>query len=273
MKLRVLIDNHSLGLPGEWGLSFLIEAEGRRILFDVGRSDLFMRNAHHLDVDLANLDWVVISHGHYDHTWGLPHLIRSYMETNTPVEERPTVVSHPDAFRQRFNSKGKESGSLISAHELARHFELTLSREPVWLTDRLAYLGEIQRRNDFEARKPLGKILIDGQPADDFLLDDTGLAYRTPEGLVVIVGCSHSGICNIVEQAKRVCQDDRVVDIVGGFHLQKPPRQQLAATVEYLTALKPRALHPCHCTDLASKIALSKAGAIGEVGVGLTLEY
>jgi 7,8-dihydropterin-6-yl-methyl-4-(beta-D-ribofuranosyl)aminobenzene 5'-phosphate synthase len=79
--------------------------------------------------------------------------------------------------------------------------------------------------------------------------------------------------CNIVEYAKKVCEDDRVVDIVGGFHLLNPPAEQLKGTVAYMKSLQPGSVHACHCTDLDSKIALSRVVDLKEVGVGLTLEY
>lgn len=92
-------------------------------------------------------------------------------------------------------------------------------------------------------------------------------------GLVIVTGCSHAGICNIVEQARRVCGEDRVIDIIGGFHLLEPSREQLQRTLEYMESLCPAAVHACHCTDLASKIALSQVVDLREVGVGLSLDY
>lgn len=88
-----------------------------------------------------------------------------------------------------------------------------------------------------------------------------------------ITGCSHSGICNIVEYAKKVCNEEDVDNIIGGFHLLKPSDEQLSCTLEYLKKLKPNEVHACHCTDLHSKIALAKAVKLSEVGVGLTLEF
>jgi len=141
------------------------------------------------------------------------------------------------------------------------------------LTRRLVFLGEIERSNHFEAKKPIGKILENGVEEDDLLLDDSALAYKSPGGLIIITGCSHAGICNIVEQARRVCGEERVVDIVGGLHLLDPPTEQLQATLDYMESLRPGSLHACHCTDLKSRIALSRVLELKEVGVGLTLQY
>lgn len=103
-------------------------------------------------------------------------------------------------------------------------------------------------------------------------MDDSALAYRSAEGIVIVSGCSHSGICNIVEQAKRVCGEKRVVDIVGGLHLLDPPERQMSETLGYFERMRPHEVHACHCTDLASKVALAGVANLKDVGVGLDLE-
>ena len=108
---------------------------------------------------------------------------------------------------------------------------------------------------------------------DDQVIDDSAIVYRSPKGLVIITGCSHAGICNIIEYARQICGDQRVVDVIGGFHLLNPPAHQLDGTIAYLKTLQPEAVHACHCTDLASKIALSGVVPLKEVGVGLSITY
>jgi 7,8-dihydropterin-6-yl-methyl-4-(beta-D-ribofuranosyl)aminobenzene 5'-phosphate synthase len=278
MKLIVLVDNNTLNdwpLVGEPALAHFIEAEGKRILFDVGYSDVFVGNAGKLHIDLLDVDFVVLSHGHLDHTWGLVSLVRLHTEAlmdKLPVK-KPSLVAHPLALSSRTHENLPEIGSMLSEDKLSSFFHLQLSRGPVWLTDHLVFLGEIKRRNDFEAKKPLGKILENGVEKDDLLFDDSALAYKSPQGLVIVTGCSHSGICNIVEQAREVCGEDKVVDIVGGLHLLDPWAEQLQGTLEYLQALRPASLHAGHCTDLKSKIALSRVVDLKEMGAGLTLEY
>lgn len=104
-------------------------------------------------------------------------------------------------------------------------------------------------------------------------IDDSALVYKASEGLVIVTGCSHSGICNIIEYAKKVCGDNRILDIIGGFHLLKPTLNQLAFTADYLKKAGLRHVHACHCTDMESKISLSQAVGMREVGVGLVLNY
>ena len=278
MKLTVLIDNNTLidrYFLGEPGVSYLIEDEGTKVLFDVGYSDAFITNARKMSMDLLDVDSVVLSHGHMDHTWGLIPLIRLYSEgivENLQVK-KPRLVAHPSALTGRRLGDLPEIGSLLSEDKLSGYFDMGLSREPVNLTERLVFLGEIERTNEFEANRPIGSVLEGGTLKDDFVADDSALAYKSPAGLVIITGCSHGGICNIIEYARKVCGDERVVDVVGGFHLLDPPEKQLKGTIEYLESLCPGSVHACHCTDLKSKIALSRVVDLKEVGVGLTLEY
>ncbi len=278
MKLTVLIDNNTLidrYFIGEPGVSYLIETDGKKIVFDVGYSDAFITNARKMDIDLLNVDFVVLSHGHLDHTWGFSPFVELYTEGVIEGKnvKQPVLIAHPLALSSKTIDNLVEIGSLYTEEKLSGFFQLQLSREPVYLTERLVFLGEIERTNDFEAKHPIGKTVDNGVEKDDFLLDDSALAYKSPEGLIIITGCSHAGICNIVEHAKKICDDDRVVDIIGGFHLLNPSKKQMQGTVEYMKSLNPTAVHACHCTDLNSKIELSKVVDIKEVGVGLTIEY
>ncbi len=278
MELTVLVDNNTFidrYFLGEPGVCYLLEENGKRILFDTGYSDAFLINAYKMGIALLHLDYIVLSHGHLDHTWGLEPLIKMYTEANIENSQlkRPELVAHPATFVSRSIEGVLEAGSMLSEEKLSRHFSLSLSKTPAWLTERLVFLGEIERLLDFEASEPMGRMGSGSEIEEDYLLDDSGLAYRSNDGLVIIVGCSHAGICNIIEQAKRICQDDRVVDIIGGLHLLNPSKERLDHTFHYLKELNLKSFHPCHCTDLASKIALSEAAPLKEVGVGLTIHW
>jgi len=278
MELTVLIDNNTLidrYFYGEPGVSYFIEDDGKRILFDVGYSDVFIKNAQKMNIDLLNIDFLVLSHGHLDHTWGLVSLIKLY--TEAIIEKinyrKPTLVAHPLTFLTKKINGLNEIGSVISEEKLSRHFNIKLSKDPVWLTEKLVFLGEIERKNDFEAKRSIGKIVKENFENDDYLMDDSALVYKSSIGLVIITSCSHAGICNIVEYAKKICEEDNIIDIIGGFHLLNPSKEQLQGTLEYMKKLEPDEVHACHCTDLNSKTALSKVINLREVGVGLKLEY
>lgn len=278
MQLTVLVDNNTLVdryFQGEPGISFFIRDGERRILFDTGYSGLFLANARKMDIDLRHLDWVVLSHGHLDHTWGLDPLIRLFTEATIEGQsvERPTVLGHPAVLDSKRIDALPIIGSALSEERISPHFRLRFSREPVWLTERLVFLGEIPRTLEFEAASPMGEVMAREGPEPDLLADDSALAYRSRDGLVLITGCAHAGICNTIEHARRVCGEERVADIIGGFHLLAPPAERMQETARHLEALGLRSLHPCHCTDLSSKVALARRLPVQEVGVGLLLEY
>lgn len=252
-------------------MSYFIQDDNYNILFDTGYSDVFIKNAYKMNIDINNINSIVISHGHNDHTWGLPFLIKHYSESTR--YNKPKLIAHPMTFLNKWVSDAEDIGSMVSEEKLKRHFEVNLSKNPVWLTDKVVFLGEIERKNDFENKLPIGKMEHSGGEIDDYVLDDSALVYRSAEGLVIITGCSHSGICNIIEYAKKVCSDDRIVDVIGGFHLLNPSREVITKTCEYMKQNNINKVHAGHCTDLKSKIELSKVTNIKEIGVGLTLEY
>jgi 7,8-dihydropterin-6-yl-methyl-4-(beta-D-ribofuranosyl)aminobenzene 5'-phosphate synthase len=278
MKLTVLVDNNTFidrYFYGEPAVCYLIEDDGKKILFDVGYSDAFITNAWKMQINLLEVDMVALSHGHLDHTWGLAPLVRLHAQGILERQhvKKPKLIAHPWTLDSKKIDDMPEVGSIFGQEKLSRHFELCFTKQPVWLTEKLVFLGEIDRKSDFEAQAPLGKVFKDGVAEDDYLFDDTALAFKSSDGLIIITACSHSGICNIIEYAKTVCGESRVVDVIGGFHLLNPPEKQLRGTLQYLKALQPRHLHACHCTDLRSKFELSKVVDLREVGVGLMLEY
>lgn len=276
MEITVLVDNNTLidrYFKAEPGLSVFIEDTDYRILFDVGYSGLFLENAAKMGIDLSRTDSLVLSHSHLDHTWGLDSLIRFYAELEIEKRpfKRPELVCHPLCLTRASADGFNEFGNLFSPAGLEKHFHLRLDKAPVFITDNLIFLGEIPRLNHFEGKLTFGK--KDGCDMPDAVPEDSALVCRTKEGLVIVTGCSHAGICNIVDHAVNVCNDSRILDIIGGFHLQNPSKNQLEQTIRHLEKVSPKKVHACHCTDLTSKIAMADALNIMEVGVGLKLVF
>ena len=187
MKLTVLVDNNTLidkNYFGEPGLSYLIEEEEYKILFDVGYSDIFMKNAHKMGIHLKNINYVILSHGHLDHTWGMSHLIGNLDYFGQGYNgKKIKLVTHPLALCSKIHD-GEQIGFIYSEEALKVCFDFQLSRKPLWISKKLVFLGEIERVNGFENRKPLGITFQNGIPQEDFLWDDSALVYKADKGLV-----------------------------------------------------------------------------------------
>ena len=262
MKLTVLSDNNTLidkYLLGEPGFSCLVEDGGKRFLLDTGYFGVFAKNAEALGVSWRDVDAVVLSHCHDDHTRGL-----SAFFSEGP---RPRLVAHPALFR-RVVSKGLFIGCPYSRTKLERYFDLELTDQPLALTENLFYLGAIPRVYPGMEDQALRQ----GEAGPDKNEDDTALAFRGREGVYVITGCSHSGIANIIEWAKGVTGQSRVLGVIGGFHLRQMDERS-AAAIEYLKGENIPCLYPCHCTALGVKVAMGREMHIEEVGAGTGLEW
>lgn len=267
MKLTVLMDNNTYidqYYLGEPAVSYYMEEGDVRMLLDCGYSDAFIRNAEAMGIDLSKLTHIVFSHGHDDHTRGLQFLKEAVDLQNVEI------IAHPDCFFPR-EEDGLGFGAPYLPAEVADFARLTLSAEPVWMTDKLLYLGQIADTIGFEARRPIGKRQSEEIWTDDYCYDDTALAYQTDEGIFIITGCSHSGICNIVEQAKALTGDERIAGILGGFHLFDVD-DRLLQTIDYLESCNIRDFYPCHCVSLRAKAKMMEKLDVEEVGVGMKLE-
>ena len=266
MILRILIDNNTFidqYYLGEPALSFYIEDGESTILFDTGYSDAFIGNAKLMGIDLGKVDSVVISHGHVDHTGGLEAYAKAF-------GGKP-LYAHPDAFRPK-RAGDINSGSPLGKDELAKLYELRLSLEPVKVSENLLFLGAIPRNFGFEEPVMTGMVCTDEGYVPDYDMDDSALVYTGKDGLFIITGCSHAGICNIIEYARKVTGVDKVAGVVGGFHLFKTDAR-LDSTIEYLKSLDIQTLAPCHCVSLPARCRMMGSMDILETGVGMELRY
>lgn len=268
MKLKVLVDNNTYidqYYCGEPAVSYYIEDEDTRLLLDVGYSDLFMKNSDALGVDLESVSTIVISHGHDDHTRGLKYYFEQEHKNNI------SIIAHPDAFKEKAVGDLKICAPILE-EELKEKCNLILSKKPIKVSKNITFLGEIPQINHFEERKPIGKQIVGKNSIDDYVRDDTALVYKSEKGIYIITGCSHSGICNIIEYAKEVCKDNRVLGVIGGFHLFEVIKQ-VSKTIDYLKHNNIKELYPCHCTSFTVKAEIHKALPVKEVGVGLEINW
>lgn len=235
LKIYALVDNMASNIcQSEHGLSYLVVFD-KTILFDTGQTDLYLKNAQILNAPIHEAETVVLSHGHYDHGNGLKFL------------QNKKLVCHPNVFADRFSGKQMKPVGLNITETRAREiFNIQFSIDPVWLSDKMVFLGQIPRKFSFEKTATRFK-LADG--AVDEISDDSAMAVVMNKGLFVISGCGHSGICNIIEQAKNITGINKLFGVIGGFHL-KFDNKQTRETLNYLKAQNPEIVMPSHCTEL-----------------------
>jgi 7,8-dihydropterin-6-yl-methyl-4-(beta-D-ribofuranosyl)aminobenzene 5'-phosphate synthase len=259
-KLFVLTDNFAGGkFLAEHGLSYLIEYDNKYLLFDTGHSSVFIQNAQSLGIDLqSKVDTIVLSHGHWDHGDGLKYL------------QNKKLIAHPDVFKQRFRKNDNSYiGLSINKQQIEAKFRLIAIKEPREINSNIIFLGEIPRLNDFEAQTTP---FIDQNNQPDFVPDDSALAIISNNRLNIVTGCSHAGICNIIEHAKKVTGFNRIHTVIGGFHL-KHNNTQTKRTIEYFKNQNIENIYPSHCTDLPALSALNTELGAKQVKTGMKINF
>jgi 7,8-dihydropterin-6-yl-methyl-4-(beta-D-ribofuranosyl)aminobenzene 5'-phosphate synthase len=242
------------GFLAEHGFSCLIKtidgSEEHMVLMDVGISGTcLINNAQLLKIDFNKVEALILSHGHFDHCWGLREMLPK-------LPKGIPVVLHPDAFLpRRINFPAlKIQIPIPSADEnLLREAgaEIRKIREDSMVASgRLLVLGEIDRVTDFEKGMPGAEAEIKGQWVKDPFTDDRGVAVQIKnKGLVVIGGCSHAGIINTVKHAQKVTGTPKVHAILGGFHLTGPMMEPaIGPTIAETKKIGPDYIVPTHCT-------------------------
>ena len=272
--ITIIADNVSdRGLTAENGLSFLIQAGCESIVFDIGQSEAVFSNAAILGIDMTEPQMLVLSHGHYDHTGGVAELLR--------INPEMMVYYHPDAMITRFSlhpGKPVKEISMPPACRKALLHHLSELRHPVTEACRIAsgigITGEIPRLTPFEDTG--GPFFLDSAGNEpDRIRDDQALWLETPSGLVIVLGCCHSGLVNTVEYIRKTSRIQRVRGIIGGMHLLHASEARLAATSEKLREWAPEFIIPCHCTgDNAIDFMRSRLGGTvrtGYAGMKITI--
>lgn len=161
-------------------------------------------------------------------------------------------------------------GAPYTLKEISQKANYHPCKSPYRIADHLIYLGEIPRINDFEIAYPIGKQQRSGIWEEDYVRDDSALVYQGSKGIFIITGCSHSGICNIIEYAKKVCNEEKILGVLGGFHLFDDDFR-LEKTIQYLEACNMKQLYPCHCVSLLAKAKMLERLPVTEVGIGMTV--
>ena len=242
-------------LLAEHGLSLMItvkkDEKSHCILFDCGYTKIGVpHNMEILGVDPRQIEAIVLSHGHMDHTGAL-HPIAKSLEKSIPL------ILHPDAFiSTRFF--GLDDGRrLLFPQTLVRDdienagLKIVEKTSPsLWLDNMIAITGEVERVTEFEKGLPNASIERNGKVEPDIILDDQSIVIKIKDkGLVIISGCSHAGIINTVFYARKITGDDKIYAVLGGFHLSGPIFEPIIKkTINEFKKIKPEVIIPMHCT-------------------------
>lgn len=258
LKVHILTDDRvrKRGLLAEHGLSLWIEKNDKAILFDTGQSSVFCHNAKVLGLSLEKTDYVVISHGHYDHCGGLQ---------NFPYTDKaPAIYAHPDAFLKKFVSTDKDEPSRevgipweISRQDWMKE-RIIYTRQPLMVEKGILVSGEIPCSSTFEEVPKDFYIEKDGRIMHDMMLDEQMLIIEDDGEIAIFLGCSHPGVINSLKYAQKLFSDKSIKLLVAGMHLENVSPIRLQMTIQHIQDMNIRMVVPLHCTGFGAMCEMQR---------------
>ena len=277
MKITILCENtvgRLVGL-GEHGFSALIETDQGNYLFDTGSGRSVIKNSLELNKDLRTIKKIFLSHGHYDHTGGLPEVLR--------LRGKVDVHAHPHIFLDRVHvikENEKETKRFVGLPFKKSFLEtlganFVLNKEFIEIEKGIFLTGEVPRKTSFE--KPDSRLFaeVDGKMNLDIFSDDQSLILDTEKGLILIFGCAHSGMINIIHHVLNKTGKEKFYAILGGTHLDFLTKEQSNESIEALKKFEIEKIGACHCTGMRAAFRLHQEFGdrffYGHVGSGLEI--
>jgi len=252
IKITVLCENtvgHRIG-TGEHGYSAFIETARGNYLFDTGNGHSVVANSLAFDKDLRSIKKIFLSHGHYDHTGGLPDVLK--------LRKNVDVHGHPHIFSDRVSvlrEKDKETRRFVGIPYKKSYLELLGARflfnsDFVEIDSGIFLTGEVPRQTEFEKPDPRLFMERDGMISPDTFADDQSLILDTEKGLVLVLGCAHSGMINIIDHVIHKMKKEKFHAILGGTHLDFLTPEQLEASIRSLKKMEVEKIGVSHCTGM-----------------------
>jgi 7,8-dihydropterin-6-yl-methyl-4-(beta-D-ribofuranosyl)aminobenzene 5'-phosphate synthase len=257
IRITVLVENsvHRQGLVAEHGLSFHVQSGEHSLLFDTGQTDLAVINAETLRLPLDRLEAIVLSHGHYDHTGGVPAML--------DVVPEARVYLHPAAFGKKFSQSSGQSRPIgmsdcvaQAIRRCAGGFIETKGRTEIM--EGVFATGEIPRAATCEDTG--GAFFLDAEGTrPDPLVDDQALVIDLGRSVVLLLGCAHSGVVNTLDHVRHLTGGKPVSAVIGGLHLGSASEERIQQTITRLRAANLECLAPAHCTGWLATAELWQA--------------
>jgi len=261
VKITILCENTAIaamGITGEHGFAALIEKDGEMLLMDTGQGLSLLNNARALQVNLTEVNRLVLSHGHFDHTGGLPQVLAP----PRGVE----IIAHPDIFDTKYAELDTPAGKMkifigmrFSRDWLEKGLmaRFNFQKEFIEISDNIFFSGEVPRKTEFE--HPDTRLLVErnGSFEPDPLLDDISLLVETDKGPVILLGCAHAGTVNVMKHFSEKTGHEKFYAVIGGTHLGLlGDPNQLEKTMDAFDEFDVQMIAVSHCTGQESAAAV-----------------
>ncbi|MDD5222608.1 MAG: MBL fold metallo-hydrolase [bacterium] len=257
-KITILVENcagQATLLLGEHGFSALVETDGYRLLFDTGLGNAILHNVEALGINLSGINAVALSHGHYDHTGGLPQVL--------PKTGRVPVYLGAGAFAPKYALVPGGEERWIGMPEPQTKLEekgadFRILEKPIEIHPEIILTGPIPRITDFESVEPMLMVEKEGEKVPDSIPEDQAVILRGENGITVLTGCAHAGIVNTLKYVQKITGANKIHSLIGGTHLLFAFEERMEKTVVALREMGVVVLAPSHCTGFRATAELHR---------------